>query len=96
MNRNLPSIKNAFVLSKGGLSRIQLTSFRVVDANQRLNGDLSFTADASYKYAYSANTEVELRQALNLDRVRFVFRSNSKIRSFTSTIKKSVVVKASM
>ncbi|UTZ29197.1 hypothetical protein HB761_21405 [Vibrio campbellii] len=78
VNRNLPSIKNAFVLSKGGLSRIQLTSFRVVDANQRLNGDLSFTADASYKYAYSANTEVELRQALNLDRVRFVFRSNSK------------------
>lgn len=78
VNRNLPSIKNAFVLSKGGLSRIQLTRFRVVDANQRLNGDLSFTADASYKHAYSANTEVELRQALNLDRVRFVFRSNSK------------------
>ncbi|CAH1591311.1 conserved hypothetical protein [Vibrio jasicida] len=78
VNRNLPSIKNAFVLSKGGLSRIQLTRFRVVDANQRLNGDLSFTADASYKHAYSANTEVELRQALNLDRVRFVFRSNSE------------------
>ncbi|WP_241210254.1 hypothetical protein [Vibrio sp. AND4] len=78
VNRNLPSIKNAFVLSKGGLSRTQLTSFRVVDATQRLNGDLSFTADASYKHAYNANTEIELRQALNLDKVRFVFRSNSK------------------
>ncbi|USD56813.1 hypothetical protein J4N44_23445 [Vibrio sp. SCSIO 43155] len=77
VNRNLPSIKNAFVLSKGGLSRIKLTSFKVVDANQKLNGDLSFTADASYKHNYSANTEVELRQALDLDNVRFVFRSNS-------------------
>ncbi|YCO02302.1 hypothetical protein ACB087_05825 [Vibrio sp. VNB-15] len=82
VNRNLPSIKNAFVVSKGGLSRIQLTRFRVVDANQRLNGDLSFTADASYKHAYSGNTEVELRQALNLDRVRFVFRSNSPSTAF--------------
>ncbi|MDN3699710.1 hypothetical protein QWY96_00070 [Vibrio artabrorum] len=77
VNRNLPSIKNAFVLSKGGLSRIKLTNFRVIDATQKLNGDLSFTADASYKHNYSANTEVELRQALGLDKVRFVFRSNS-------------------
>lgn len=82
VNRNLPSIKNAFVISKGGLSRIKLTGFRVVDATQRLNGDLSFIADASYKHSYSTNTEVELRKALNLDNVRFVFRSNSSKTSF--------------
>lgn len=82
VNRNLPSMKNAFTLSKGGLSRIKLVNFKVVDATQKLNGDVTYNVDASYKRLYSKNIEVELRKALGLEKVRFVLRSNSKQTEF--------------
>ncbi|GMQ46373.1 hypothetical protein [Vibrio sp. 10N] len=77
VNRNLPYMKNAFALEKGGSERINLTSYKVVDATQKLNGDLTYTVSAEYKNAFNSNLEGEIRKALNLDKIRFVFRSNS-------------------
>ncbi|MDR9826224.1 hypothetical protein RCJ22_11445 [Vibrio sp. FNV 38] len=78
VNRNLPSMRNAFVLNNGGLERVEITDFSVVDATQKLNGDLTYTVSAKFKHVYSPNTEVELRKALGLEKVRFTFTSNSK------------------
>ncbi|WP_394152165.1 hypothetical protein [Vibrio maritimus] len=77
VNRNLPYMKNAFALEKGGSERIKLTSYKVVDATQKLNGDLTYTVSAEYKNAFNSNLDGEIRKALNLDKIRFVFRSNS-------------------
>jgi uncharacterized coiled-coil protein SlyX len=77
VNRNLPYMKNAFALEKGGSERIDLTSYKVVDATQKLNGDLTYTVSAEYKNAFNSNLDGEIRKALNLDKIRFVFRSNS-------------------
>jgi uncharacterized coiled-coil protein SlyX len=77
VNRNLPYMKNAFALEKGGSERINLMSYKVVDATQKLSGDLTYTVSAEYKNAFNSNLEGEIRKALNLDKILFVFRSNS-------------------
>ncbi|MDP5253164.1 MULTISPECIES: hypothetical protein [unclassified Vibrio] len=77
VNRNLSSMRNAFMLSKGGLDRVKLTQFKVVDATQKLSGDLVYSVSASYQLVYSPNIEMELRKTLGLDKIRFVLRSNS-------------------
>ncbi|WP_394241578.1 hypothetical protein [Vibrio astriarenae] len=78
MNRNLPSMKNAFILKNGGLERVEIVDFTVVDATQKLNGDLTYAVNANFKHVYSPNTEIELRKALGLEKVRFTLASNSK------------------
>lgn len=77
VNRNLSSMRNAFMLSKGGLDRVKLNQFKVVDATQKLSGDLVYSVSASYQLVYSPNIEMELRKTLGLDKIRFVLRSNS-------------------
>ncbi|CAH0529680.1 hypothetical protein [Vibrio hippocampi] len=78
VNSNLTSMKNSFVLGKGGAERIAIDSFKVTDATQKMSGDLSYTVNAKYKRVYNANLEVELRKALGLEKIFFVFRSNTK------------------
>lgn len=78
MNRNVPSMKNAFILKNGGLERVEIVDFTVVDATQKLNGDLTYAVKANFKHVYSPNTEIELRKALGLEKVRFTLASNSK------------------
>ncbi|MFA0439113.1 hypothetical protein BCU66_000955 [Vibrio sp. 10N.286.49.B1] len=77
VNRNLNTMKRSFMLEKGGFERVNITSFNIVDATQKMNGDLTYTVEASYKNEFDSNTELELRKALGLEKVRFVFRSNS-------------------
>lgn len=78
VNSNLTSMKNSFVLGKGGAERIAIDSFKVIEATQTLTGELSYTVDAKYKRVYNANLEVELRSALGLEKIFFVFRSDAK------------------
>ncbi|MGR5117594.1 hypothetical protein ACPV5W_02540 [Vibrio astriarenae] len=82
MNRNLPSMKNAFILKNGGMERVEVVDFSVVDATQKLNGDLTYAVSVKYKHVYSPNTEVELRKALGLEKVRFTLASNSNETTF--------------
>ncbi|MCW8344681.1 hypothetical protein MD535_01395 [Vibrio sp. ZSDZ65] len=88
VNRNMNTMKRTFMLEKGGLERVNITSFTIVDATQKMNGDLTYTAQASYKNEFDSNTELELRKALGLEKVRFVFRSNSNNTVFYINVQK--------
>ncbi|AUW07425.1 hypothetical protein [Vibrio campbellii] len=77
VSRSEPSMKRSFQLSLGGIDSTKITKFEIVDAMQNFKGVMRYEIAASYNQIYSDSMDKDLRSVLDLEKIRFVLRSNS-------------------